>query len=72
MVRAPRAEAQLCPGLYHFKGEGTLKTELIFLGALYKIKVERKIAPPTCTYCRRLLIAHCPCLLRAALCTVSK
>jgi len=39
MVRAPRAEAQLCPGLYHFKGEGTLKTELIFLGALYKIKV---------------------------------
>lgn len=67
--QGPRAEAQLGPGLYHFKGEGTLKTELIFLGVLYKIKVERKIAPPTCTYRSRLLTAHCPCLLRAVLCT---
>lgn len=63
MLRAPRAEAQLCPGPYHFKDEGTLKTELIFLGALYKIKAERKIALPTCTYRSRLLIAHYPAVL---------
>lgn len=43
--QGPRAEAQLGPGLYRLKVRGLRRLELIFLGALYKIKVERKNRP---------------------------